>query len=113
MYVVLHINFFLTVKNNKMTTLAQFEQKAILLQDRTVLNNTDFFFYSLKDYFFDAYLENRTKNVESIILNSDYIWNKFLGLITNHSFVIDLDYLQCLFNFELIEFKNDLQNYFA
>lgn len=96
-----------------MYTLEQFENEAKKNQDRSILNNTDYFFYSLKDHFLDAYLDYRTKNVESIILNSDLLWTKFIGLITNHSWVIDLDYLQLIFNLELIEFKKDMQQYFA
>ncbi len=97
-YVYLRINFFLnSQKQTKMTN---------------VQKNTNLFFSLSKDLFFDAYLDYRTKNVESIIFKSDRVWVRFMA-ITKQNVVIDLDYLQDLFNIELIEFKKDLQNYFA
>lgn len=78
----------------------------------TVQKNTNLFFSLSKDLFFDAYLDYRTKNVDDIIIISDRIWIRFVA-ITKMQVVIDLDYLQDIFNFELIEFKKDLQNYFA
>jgi hypothetical protein len=73
---------------------------------------TKLFFNQSKDLFFDAYLDYRTKNVESIILKSDRVWVRFIA-ITKQNVVIDLDYLQDLFNLELIEFKKDMKQYFA
>ena len=73
---------------------------------------TNLFFNQSKDLFFDAYLDYRTKNVESIIFKSDRVWVRFIA-ITKQNIVIDLDYLQDLFNLELIEFKKDMQHYFA
>ena len=74
--------------------------------------STNLFFNLSKDLFFDAYLDYRTKNVESIIFKSDRVWTIFMA-ITKQKVVIDLDYLQDLFNVELIEFKKDMQQYFA
>lgn len=94
----MHINFFLnSQKQNKMTN---------------VQKNTNLFFSLSKDLFFDAYLDYRTKKVESIIFKSDRVWVRFMA-ITKQNVVIDLDYLQDLFNLELIEFKKDMQQYFA
>ena len=73
---------------------------------------TNLFFNQSKDLFFDAYLDYRTKNVESIIFKSDRVWVRFIA-ITKQNIVIDLDYLQDLFNLELIEFKKDMKQYFA
>jgi hypothetical protein len=74
--------------------------------------STNLFFNLSKDLFFDAYLDYRTKNVESIILKSDRLWVRFMA-ITKQNVVIDLDYLQDLFNIELIEFKKEMRQYFA
>jgi hypothetical protein len=94
----LHINFFKTVKKtNDMTNLQR---------------STNLFFNQSKDLFFDAYLDYRTKNVESIIFKSDRVWVRFIA-ITKQNVVIDLDYLQDLFNLELIEFKKEMKQYFA
>ena len=73
---------------------------------------TNLFFNQSKDLFFDAYLDYRTKNVESIIFKSDRVWVRFIA-ITKQNIVIDLDYLQDLFNLELIEFKKDMKQYFV
>ena len=94
----MHINFFKTVKKtNDMTNLQR---------------STNLFFNQSKDLFFDAYLDYRTKNVESIIFKSDRVWVRFIA-ITKQNVVIDLDYLQDLFNLELIEFKKEMKQYFA
>jgi hypothetical protein len=77
-----------------------------------VQKNTSLFFSLSKDLFFDAYLDYRTKNVDDIIIISDRIWIRFLA-ITKMQVVIDLDYLQDLFNLELIEFKKEMRQYFA
>jgi hypothetical protein len=77
-----------------------------------VQKNTNLFFSLSKDLFFDAYLDYRTKNVESIILKSDRLWVRFMA-ITKQNVVIDLDYLQGIFNLELIEFKKEMRQYFA
>jgi hypothetical protein len=77
-----------------------------------VQKNTNLFFSLSKDLFFDAYLDHRTKNVESIIFKSDRVWIRFMA-ITKQNVVIDLDYLQVLFNVELIEFKKEMRQYFA
>jgi hypothetical protein len=77
-----------------------------------VQKNTNLFFSLSKDLFFDAYLDYRTKNVESIILISDRLWVRFIA-ITKQNVVIDLDYLQDIFNLELIEFKKEMRQYFA
>jgi hypothetical protein len=74
--------------------------------------STNLFFNQSKDLFFDAYLDYRTKNVESIIFKSDRVWVRFIA-ITKQNVVIDLDYLQDLFNLELIEFKKEMKQYFA
>lgn len=74
--------------------------------------STNLFFNLSKDLFLDAYLDYRTKNVESIILKSDRLWVRFMA-ITKQNVVIDLDYLQDIFNLELIEFKKDMQQYFS
>ena len=74
--------------------------------------STNLFFNQSKDLFLDAYLDYRTKNVESIIFKSDRVWVRFIA-ITKQNVVIDLDYLQDLFNLELIEFKKDIKQYFA
>lgn len=73
---------------------------------------TNLFFNQSKDLFFDAYLDYRTKNVESIIFKSDRVWVRFIA-ITKQNIVIDLDYLQDLFNLELIEFKKEMKQYFS
>ena len=97
-YVYLRINFFLnSQKHNKMTN---------------VQKNTNLFFSLSKDLFFDAYLDYRTKNVESIIFKSDRLWVRFMA-ITKQNVSIDLTYLQDLFNVELIEFKKEMRQYFA
>jgi hypothetical protein len=77
-----------------------------------VQKNTNLFFSLSKDLFFDAYLDYRTKNVESIIFKSDRVWVRFIA-ITKQNVTIDLIYLQDLFNFELIEFKKEMRQYFA
>jgi hypothetical protein len=77
-----------------------------------VQKQTNLFFSLSKDLFFDAYLDYRTKNVDDIIIISDRIWTRFVA-ITKMQVVIDLDYLQDIFNLELIEFKKDMQQYFA
>ena len=94
----MHINFFLnSQKHNKMTN---------------VQKNTNLFFSLSKDLFFDAYLDYRTKNVESIIFKSDRLWVRFIAF-TKQNVYIDLTYLQVLFNIELIEFKKEMRQYFA
>jgi len=77
-----------------------------------VQKNTNLFFSLSKDLFFDAHLDYSTKNVESIILKSDRLWVRFMA-ITKQNVVIDLDYLQDIFNLELIEFKKEMRQYFA
>ena len=104
--------FFNSQKQQKMYTLQDFENEAKKNQDRSILNNTDYFFYSLKDHFLDAYLDYRTKSVDDIIIISDRIWIRFVA-ITKMQVIIDLDYLQGIFNLELIEFKKEMRQYFA
>ncbi len=77
-----------------------------------VQKNTNLFFSLSKDLFFDAYLDYRTKSVDDIIIISDRIWIRFVA-ITKMQVIIDLDYLQDIFNLELIEFKKEMRQYFA
>jgi hypothetical protein len=77
-----------------------------------VQKNTNLFFSLSRDLFFDAYLDYRTKNIDDIIIISDRLWVRFVA-ITKMQVIIDLDYLQDIFNLELIEFKKEMRQYFA
>jgi hypothetical protein len=61
----------------------------------------------------DAYFDTNCKirNVERLILRDKTLWNNFFN---DPKFMqLDLDYLQRLFNRELIELKNEMQQYFS
>jgi hypothetical protein len=63
--------------------------------------------------FIDAYLERscKVKSVEQLILRDQKLWNNFFN--DPKFMLLDLDYLQRLFDRELIELKNEMQEYFA
>ncbi len=61
----------------------------------------------------DAYLERfcKVKSVEQLILRDEKLWNNFFN--DPKFMLLDLDYLQRLFDRELIELKKEMQEYFA
>jgi len=71
------------------------------------------FFEQNLDLFFDAYFDSfcKQKNVEVLILQSDFIWKNFISDQKNLS--INLDYLQTLFINELKIWRKDFTQYFA
>jgi hypothetical protein len=79
-------------------------------------NTTKFtkdFFNTNLDLFFDAYFETfcKVKSVEKLILNDQKLWINFFN--DPNFMLIDLDYLQGLFNQELKEWRKDFTEYFA
>jgi hypothetical protein len=72
----------------------------------------DFMIQNL-DNFFDAYFDTfcKVKSVEKLILNDQKLWINFFN--DPNFMLIDLDYLQGLFNQELKEWRKDFTQYFA
>jgi hypothetical protein len=97
MYVVLHINFFLTVKNNNKMTALQFNARQFFLENY--------------DLFMDSYIQGNSRFIHRILEN-ELLFIK-LCLYLKKGNLVDFLYMQQCFNESINDFKKDMQEYFA
>jgi hypothetical protein len=93
----LRINFiFKQSKKNDMTNL-EFNAKVFLMEN--------------EDLFFDIYLKTNSKSIIKILEDENLFFRLCAYLQKGN--LLDFAYLQKCFNDSLIEFKRDMQQYFA
>ena len=96
MYICLSILFFNSQKQKKMTSL-EFNAKVFLMENENL--------------FFDIYLRTNSKSIIKILEDENLFFRLCAYLQKGN--LLDFAYLQKCFNDSLIEFKRDMQQYFA